>query len=319
MDEARVAGGAPATAGAVPPDKGPAGAEAPMPLAETDIRLDLFSDGNPRNERRLRARTRHIIDANRDALLGRRVLDVAANNGRWSYAAVAAGARSVTSIEGRTERVAAAHRLFDRLGVRERIETHVGDMFEFLRAHRDTVRDGGAEPVDTVLCLGVFYHIMDHQALLRAMAALEPETIIIDSAFVRSFRNHVHVQCENPAAHQNALTSREGATAEPVGFVSLGLMLQMAWNAGYSCAPVTWSRAQLPDPACVQDYLMGIRFTLRLERMEGHRDADWKKRWHGPLRALGPRFPALLNRKTHDTVIDARVRQPLRAARFSVM
>ena len=127
-------------------------AEAPAARLEGQsvgpVRFDLFSDGNPKNEARLRARTRHIIDANRDAIEGARVLDIAANNGRWSYAAIAAGARSVVSIEGRQERIEDAHRFFDQLGVRDSIETHQGDMYEFLRDFRDDVRAGKAEGAD---------------------------------------------------------------------------------------------------------------------------------------------------------------------------
>lgn len=282
-------------------------------------RFDLFSDGNARNEARLKARTRHIVDANRDAIEGRRVLDIAANNGRWSYAAAAAGARSVVSIEGRQERIDDAHRYFDELGVRERIETNQGDMYEFLRTFRDDVRAGKAEAVDSVFCLGIYYHIMDHQGLLRAMTALEPETIIIDSGFVRSFRNSVHVQTEDPRDHLNALAVYPGQKAEPVGFVSLGLMIQMAWNVGYSCTPVLWDPATLENRPCVQDYMMGLRYTLRLDKMSGREDPDWKERWRRPLEALNPRFPALLDPATHDSAVDARVGQPFKSMGFSIM
>ena len=296
-----------------PPAPGGGFAEAPAARLEgaPTVRFDLFSDGNARNERRLHARTRHIIEANRDAIDGRTVLDLAANNGRWSYAAAAAGARRVVSIEGRPERVADARRFFGELGVDDRIEAHVGDMYAFLRDME--------EPVDTVFCLGVYYHIMDHHGLLKAMAALDPETIIIDSAFVRSFRNSVHVQCEDPGAHLNALAVYPGQKAEPVGFVSLGLMIQMAWNLGYSCTPIKWDPASLEDRDCVHDYMLGRRYTLRLDKMKGHEDADWKERWREPLAALNPKFPDLLDPAKHDSICDDRVRRPFQSMEFTIM
>ena len=297
-------------------------AEAPAARLEgqpVHARFDLFSDGNAVNEARLRARTRHIIEANRDAIDGRRVLDIAANNGRWSYAAIAAGAKSVVSIEGRQERIDDAHRIFDQLGVRDRIETHQGDMYEFLHDLGDQVREGRAEGVDTVFCLGIYYHIMDHQGLLRAMAALDPQTIIIDSGFVRSFRNSVHVQCEDPGKHRNALAVYPGQKAEPVGFVSLGLMIQMAWNLAYSCAPVTWDPSTLEDRDCVHDYVVGRRYTLRLEKMASRRDEGWKERWRRPLAALDPKFAGLLDPATHDAVCDDRVRRPFNSMDFTVL
>jgi hypothetical protein len=143
--------------------------------------------------------------------------------------------------------------------------------------------------------------------------------IIIDSGFVRSFRNSVHIQTENPNEHLNALNVYEGQQKEVVGFVSLGLMIQMAWNLGYSCRPIVWDPKEINNRNCVHDYMMGRRFTLRLDRTLKFTDASWKDKWRDALFTLDPKFLGLLDRKTHDALTDDRVRLPFANTEFTVM
>lgn len=277
-----------------------------------NLDFNLFSDGNEGIANRLRERHKRIIVANLDAIQNKKVIDIAANNGRWTYAALAAGATSVLSIEGREERVADAIRFLDRLGFSEKYQASVGDMYDFLYDNRGT-------RVDTVFCLGIYYHVMDHSHFLRQMARMNPTTIIIDSAFVRSFRNSVHVQTENPSLHLNALSLYNGQKAEPVGFISLGLMIQMAWNLGYTCRPVTWDPIDIENPDDVHDYMMGRRFTLRLEKMSGHYDKNWMSHWRTALVALNAKFEQLFNIDTHDLVSDDRARRPVENSQFTIL
>ena len=69
------------------------------------MNFNIFDDGNEDNAFRLQERCTRIINSNLDAIKGKSVLDIAANNGRWSYAALAHGAKKLVSIEGRKERV----------------------------------------------------------------------------------------------------------------------------------------------------------------------------------------------------------------------
>jgi len=275
-------------------------------------KFDLFSDGNPRNAERLLERHKRIVDANNDAITGKSVLDIAANNGRWSFAAIEAGATNVVSIEGREDRVAVAHEIFEKLGFRKRIKTNTGDMYEWLRENR------GLE-INTILCLGIFYHVMDHYMLLKYMTAFNPETMIIDSCFVRSFRNSVHIKWEDPNLHTSALPMHQGQKREIVGVVSLGLMIQMAWNLGYNCRPVPWNPAEVKFKSPVHDYLIGRRFTVRLDKMSDFADQNWKAAWKDTLRLLRPEFEQMLDRATHDAQTDSRVGQPFKSMEFSIM
>ena len=64
------------------------------------------------NPNRLHQRYRAIIESNRDALTGAKVLDVGAHDGRWAFAALHAGAKHVTMIEPRPSAVAMMHERF---------------------------------------------------------------------------------------------------------------------------------------------------------------------------------------------------------------
>jgi 2-polyprenyl-3-methyl-5-hydroxy-6-metoxy-1,4-benzoquinol methylase len=276
---------------------------------EKKMLLPSEFSGAERNRARNEERHRHIIDANSDALSGKRVLDLACFNGRWSFAALQAGATFVTGVEGRAASVEAGRALFKKHGVENKSELICSDMFDYLFS---------AKPgsFDTILCLGVYYHIMDHYALLRLMTRLKPQTIIIDSGFVRSFRNFVFVHSEQPSLNKNALPQFAGQKSEVIGQVSLGLMIQMAWNLGYNCRPIVWARKDIAEVQPVKDYMAGTRYTLRLEPMTGHTDPEMKPLWSTALKALNPAFVGLLDMTTHDAKMDKRCRG---AGEFSVL
>ena len=271
----------------------------------------VFPDGKWGLRPRLEERYKRIVLANSDAFSGKSVLDIAANNGRWTYAALTAGAQHVTSIEGREDRASEAVKLLNSYDYNGKYSCKVGDMYDFLYENRDS-------HFDTIMCLGVYYHVMDHYHFLKMMCRTSPDTIIIDSGFVRSFRNSIHVQFEDPDEHLNALSVFEGQKSEPVGFVSLGLMIQMAWNLGYDCRPIVWDPNDIADKSVVHDYMMGRRFTLRLNKMDGHYDKDWKTHWEKALITVNEKFSLLMDTKTHDSIMDERSRKAKESAVFTL-
>jgi SAM-dependent methyltransferase len=247
--------------------------------------------GNPRELARLEERFKRIITANKgDHIEGKRVLDLAASNGRWSCAAAEAGASQVVAVEGREARVQEAIKEAERLGVGDRCRFLTGDMYDWLYENRN-------ERFDTVFCLGVYYHVMDHYHLLKLIARLQPNCIIIDSGFVRSFELAVHVQTEKTRLKKNALPAFEGQVRELVGLVSLGMMNQMAWNCRYVVEPIIWDPQDVANRQSVKDYMAARRYTLRLlsePNLLGS-DEKWQDRWRPALRALNPKFEQLLD------------------------
>src|SRR4249920_3533467 len=66
---------------------------------------------------RLNGRHRAIIEFNRDIIRGSRLLDIASHDGRWSFAALKAGAEHSTGIEGRADLVSRANDTFKSNGI----------------------------------------------------------------------------------------------------------------------------------------------------------------------------------------------------------
>ena len=96
-----------------------------MRAAATRVAVDFFTE-YPRffqtgrsdlRGRRMQHRHTALIEANRDAIAGKRVLDLASHDGRWSFAALAAGAHHVTGVEARRNLVESAHQTFGAYGV----------------------------------------------------------------------------------------------------------------------------------------------------------------------------------------------------------
>jgi 2-polyprenyl-3-methyl-5-hydroxy-6-metoxy-1,4-benzoquinol methylase len=111
---------------------------------------------------RLNLRYEAIFGENRDIFEGASVLDLASHDGRWSLAALAAGARSVTGIEARPELVKGAAKNLAEYGYQaDRARFITGDVHQVL-----TTQELDA---DVVLCLGFLYHTLRYNELLNGI------------------------------------------------------------------------------------------------------------------------------------------------------
>ena len=123
---------------------------------------------------RLNLRYEAIVAENRDILAGASVLDLASHDGRWSLAALEAGARSVIGIESRPELVKAATENLGEYGYGpERARFITGDVHEVL-ATQDL-------HANVVLCLGFLYHTLRYNELLDGIRRTKAHYLIIDT------------------------------------------------------------------------------------------------------------------------------------------
>jgi SAM-dependent methyltransferase len=123
---------------------------------------------------RLNLRYEAIFGENRDIFAGASVLDLASHDGRWSFAALANGARSVTGIEVRPELVKAATENLGAYGYgADRVRFVAGDVHEVLKT-----QDFEA---DVVLCLGFLYHTLRYNELLYGIRRTNARHLIIDT------------------------------------------------------------------------------------------------------------------------------------------
>src|SRR5260370_24927372 len=82
---------------------------------------------------RLNERYRALIGSNEHLIRGKTILDLAAHDGRWSFAALKAGAQHVTSVEGRSHLVEFAMATAHEYGICvERYRFIAGDVFDHL-------------------------------------------------------------------------------------------------------------------------------------------------------------------------------------------
>lgn len=206
---------------------------------------DAYSD---RQIARLDLRKSFIVDAFAEDIAGARVLDIAAHDGRWSYALAAAGARRVIGIEGRADLIARYDR-FPDTPFKDRVKLRSGDLYDGL----DRLVARG-QRFDVVALYGIFYHVMDHMRLLDRVRALGPRLVIIDSEFVQA--PNLMIQILREATHKdvNAIARHAGQEVTLVGVPSMRAMEAMAEVQGYDCRWSDWLVLPKDQHAIAFDY-----------------------------------------------------------------
>jgi hypothetical protein len=224
-------------------------------------RFYLTSSTHPTTAR-LNLRYEAIFGENRDIFAGASVLDLASHDGRWSLAALATGARSVTGIEARPELVKAAVENLGEYGYgADRARFVAGDVHEVLAA-----QDCEA---DVVLCLGFLYHTLRYNELLAGIRRANARYLVIDT-----FSPHMM----GPVPNVNVITEdadEEGkATADAyshgrsvlVGRPNLAAIQTMLGAYGYRAERLSdWAGLLRDNPGASDcgDYANGRRITAR--------------------------------------------------------
>lgn len=231
---------------------------------------------------RLGARYAAIIEAHQALIRGSRVLDLASHDGRWSFAALSAGAAHVVGIEARQELVANAHTNFAEYGInRDRYEFIVGDVFKVLT--EITVQ------VDVVFCLGYLYHTIKHVELLDLIERTGARQLILDTEIVRnsssqcgavqSKRDGVRKVWEEPLALQliqepvenESMAFKDDATRSGHALVarpSLEYLQILLDHFGFSVSKIDWGPILLERAGSsgLNDYAEGWRGTFLCNR-----------------------------------------------------
>lgn len=139
----------------------------------------LESSSTAASLRRLNYRHRAIIESNVTFLRDANILDIASHDGRWSFAALRAGAKHVTGIEARPELVKRGTANMDLYGVeRESYDFINGDIFATLSS--------SPPQVDVVLCLGFWYHTLRYPELLTGLRRTGTRWLVIDTNVLKA-------------------------------------------------------------------------------------------------------------------------------------
>jgi 2-polyprenyl-3-methyl-5-hydroxy-6-metoxy-1,4-benzoquinol methylase len=217
---------------------------------------------------RLNQRHRALIQSNVDIIRGRRVLDIASHDGRWSFAANRAGAEYVLGIEARQRLVEMARDNMLEYGVPQ-------SSVAFMQGDVLTELDR-LEPrcIDTVLCFGFLYHTIDHMLLLRKIARLKPMSLVIDTA-ITTYPGSI-IEVHDEAVHHESA----GAVGDPgdptrtvVGVPSRDALELMLLAAGFPTVHYyNWAQVGIERSADLKDYSLGKRVSLTA--VAGHEDRN---------------------------------------------
>lgn len=233
-------------------------------------RASMFFDAFPRfyetsetgpHRGRLNLRYEAIFGENRDIFAGVRVLDIASHDGRWSLAALEAGATEVIGIEAREDLVRAARRNLEHYSKDGRAYRFIaGDVFEVLgRAKLD---------VNVVLCLGYLYHTLRYNELMHRIREIDPRHLVLDTQVIPQLKHpFVRLRLDRAERQRNAvLDPYSYGDKTVVGWPSMPAVRLLVEAYGFEIERFSDWPALLrdnPELGGIDDYSVGRRVTLR--------------------------------------------------------
>jgi len=241
-------------------------------FAEDYPRFMEVSDLVPKPHR-LNERYEALFASNRDIFEGARVLDLASHDGRYSFAALKAGAAHVTGVEVRQGLIDKAQETFAFYGQSPETYRFVcGDVFEVLAREQFDV--------DVVLCLGYLYHTYRHTELLYRLHNLGPRHLIVDTMVTPGTQPTLRVIRERNvedirSAARDAfsvgrvLVLRPSVPALQVLLTAYGFEIESMydWKARLAGRPRMFG---------LEGYARGKRVTVRCRSVEAARAAGWE-------------------------------------------
>jgi hypothetical protein len=230
----------------------------------------MFFDDHPRlletskvatNQNRLNLRHLAIFGDNAHHLRDATVLDIASHDGRWTLAALEAGARHVTGVEARPELTANAVANLGHYGMApDRYDMVTADVFDHL---------GEPAQVDVVMCLGFWYHTLRYGELLSGIVRTGAATVVVDTRTIVSDEPDIRLEVDHTARQGHAVDDPFGAADRVLTGTPSHAALQNMFDVyGFEVAHrVDWNALVADrDPTGVRPYLEGRRVTWTLRR-----------------------------------------------------
>jgi hypothetical protein len=211
-----------------------------------------------KSRNRLNSRHRAIISWNADILRNQRVLDVGSHDGRWTFAAIKAGARHVIGIEARAHLAEKAHRTFSRYGIAPELYQFIAnDAVSSMRGLKDS-------SIDVLMCLGFYYHTLQHMTILLEARRLGARWIIFDTSITLDNDPLLRLSYELVEDPRCSIDyARTGRRDALVGMPSKTGLLAMLDYAGFQVEFFEWQDGTVENWSDIEDYRDGMRVTLR--------------------------------------------------------
>jgi len=192
----------------------------------------LLPDGTRSD--RLRYRHEAIIERNRALYQGARVLDLASHDGRWSLAALDAGAVFVLGIEGRERYVSSANENFAAYNVST-------EQYKFIQGDvPSAMAPFDAESFDIILCLGLFYHTISHYQFFHQIFRLKPRYVILDTVITDGDGPLVRYKYEHDDDEFGTLRSTEGLPRSVIGIPSGDMIAMLCDHFRFDWKIIDW-------------------------------------------------------------------------------
>lgn len=206
---------------------------------------------------RLNERYRALIRSNIEIIREKTVLDLASHDGRWSFAALEAGARHVTGIEVRSYLVEHAIASCREYGAGDRCRFIAGDVF-------DQIEHVQTDSIDTVFCFGFFYHTPHHMLLLSKIDRLNAKYLVLDTEIDPSTTDCiVRFRKEKIVREANSLVGQPGDPSHAfVGKPSRSALETMLTSFGWTFSYYDWHRAGIKNWHGIRAYRDGWRVSL---------------------------------------------------------
>ena len=120
-----------------------------------------------------------------------------------------------------------------------------------------------------MLCLGFFYHTMEHMRLLLEARRIGAEYMIIDTGISSVEEPIVALTFEATEDTRNSLDyGGAGSKKALVGAPSKSGLLAMLDYAGYEAEFFDWQNNRVDDWSDLPDYAAGLRVTVRARRRD---------------------------------------------------
>jgi SAM-dependent methyltransferase len=210
---------------------------------------------------RLRYRYEAIIERNRSIYPGSRVLDLASHDGRWSLAALDAGADFVWGVEGRDKHVAAAKENFSIYNIaRSSYEFEVGDL-------PNSLAKFAPGSFDVIMCLGLFYHTVRHFEFFEQFDRLRPKHIVLDTLTAAANGPFVFFRPELES-DGSILFENSEQRVSIVGLPTHDFIAMLCRHFKYTLHAIDWHSFGIENWNGMPTYKDGSRRTYRLTSIE---------------------------------------------------
>lgn len=207
---------------------------------------------------RLNKRHKAIFETVPTLFEAKRVLDIASHDGRWSLAALQAGASDVVGIEARAHLIDSANENLQHYQCdSKRFRFIQDDIFHWLR--------NTDERFDAVLCLGFFYHTYRHPEIMSLIKRCKPRVLILDTMVYKAEGMVCLISRETADEEANAaLDECSFQNMSYVAWPTPDLLRNYLTTYGFSFIEVDWSSLISADNNTdgVEDYADGKRATF---------------------------------------------------------